>query len=161
MARVPQCLCSSSPFISVSLKKKKQSSKENNTNPDTQDKRSSNILIGGRVHSTDYKVYCKKMAFDCETLSPTWCSYCHFALAKLSQTYRRSPIIQPTPFENIDLCLNRARNALVILAFRELLHLFMTNKGLCTKTVNRHIIKGTPRADRFAISTDVRCKSPG
>ena len=36
----------------------------------------------------------------------------------------------------------------------------MTNKGICTKIVDRHITKGKPRAARFAVSTDVRCKSP-
>ena len=33
------------------------------------------------------------------------------------------------PFENVEFCLNRACTALTILALRELLHLFMTNKG--------------------------------
>ena len=36
----------------------------------------------------------------------------------------------------------------------------MTKKGIYTKTVNRHITKGRPRAARFAVSTDVCCKSP-
>ena len=49
---------------------------------------------------------------------------------------------------------------MAILNFKELLHLFMTNKGICTKIVYRHIIKGKPRAARFAVSTDVRFKTP-
>ena len=46
------------------------------------------------------------------------------------------------------------------LSFGELLRLLMTNKGLYTKTVNRHITNGKPRTARLAVSTDVRCKSP-
>ena len=47
-----------------------------------------------------------------------------------------------TPFENIDLCLNRACIALAILIFNALLHLFMTNKGIHTEIADRHITKG-------------------
>ena len=41
------------------------------------------------------------------------------------------------------------------------MHLFKTNEGIYTKVVDRHITKkGKPRVARFAVSTDVRCKSP-
>ena len=43
---------------------------------------------------------------------------------------------------------------------KELLPLFMTNKGICTKIVDRHITRSKPRAARFAVSTDVRCNCP-
>ena len=40
----------------------------------------------------------------------------------------------------------------------------MANKGIYiriyTKIVDIHIAKGKPRAANFAVSTDVRCKSP-
>ena len=78
----------------------------------------------------------------------------------LLQTYQYSPIIQPTPFENIDLCLNRACTALATLILKELLQWFMSNKEKHTKVVDIHNIKGKPRAARFAVSTDIRCKSP-
>ena len=48
---------------------------------------------------------------------------------------------------------------MVILSFNELLHLFMTYKGICINIADRHIKKGKPRAARFAVSTDVRCRS--
>ena len=32
-------------------------------------------------------------------------------------------------------------------------------RNIC-KTEDRHITKGKPRAARFAVSTDARCKSP-
>ena len=59
-------------------------------------------------------------------------------------------------FERVEFCSNRARTALAILTFRGLLHLFKINN--CT----RHITptKGKPRAAGFAVSTDVRCRSP-
>ena len=38
--------------------------------------------------------------------------------------------------------------------------MFKTNKGIYAKIVDRHITKGKPRAAMFAVSTDVRCKSP-
>ena len=45
---------------------------------------------------------------------------------KLLQSYQCTPIIQPTPFGN----LNHACTALAILIFKELLYLVMTNKGI-------------------------------
>ena len=57
--------------------------------------------------------------------------------------------------ENIELCLNPACTALAILNLRELLPLFVTNKGIDIKNVRRHITKGKPRAARFAVSTTV------
>ena len=36
----------------------------------------------------------------------------------------------------------------------------MTNKGIHTKIVDRHITKGKLTAARFAVSTDVCCTSP-
>ena len=56
------------------------------------------------------------------------------------------------PFESVDFFLKPTH-------FWELLHLFKTNKGICTKIVG-HITIGMPSAARFAVSTDVRCKSP-
>ena len=52
-------------------------------------------------------------------------------------------------FEYIEFCLNRPCPALAILTFRELLHLFMTNKGIYIQIVNRHITNGKPRTARY------------
>ena len=97
--------------------------------PEAQDKKSSNILVVFTVHSTDYAFYCEKMAFCCEPLSSTWCSNAQFVLQNVCRPINvlGTPIIQPTPFENIYFCLNRACSALAILNLKELLHLFMTN----------------------------------
>ena len=50
------------------------------------------------------------------------------------------------PFESVEVCLDRPCTALTILNFRELLHLFVINKGKYTKIANRYIKKGKPRA---------------
>ena len=63
------------------------------------------------------------------------------------------------PFESVKVCLNRACTALVILNFMELLHLFMTNKGIYTKIIHRRITNGKATFARFTVSTDVHCKS--
>ena len=52
------------------------------------------------------------------------------SLYHILQSYQCTPVIQPTTFENIDLCLNRACTALATHILKELLHLFMTNKGI-------------------------------
>ena len=89
-------------------------------------------MLGASVRWTDYELSCDKIAF-----------------------YSR-------PFENVNMCLNRAYNALAILIFRELLHLFMRNKGICTNTLDRHITKSKPRAavkvfNTNPISDDSNC----
>ena len=81
-----------------------------------------------------------------ESLSWTWWSNNSVRFTKLLQTHQCTSITQGTPFENLKLYLNRRWTALVI---------FISEWKCCIFFMSSKL--GTAR---FAVSTDVRCKSP-
>ena len=120
------------------------------------------------VHKTDYKLSCDKMAFYCEPLSSTSCSYSQFSLLNYCSPINvlhiyHTTSYHTTSFEITDLCLNRICKctALAMHILKYIIAAFPHDEQMnIYKNCRWHTTIGKPRAAWFPVSTDVRCNSP-